>query len=767
MGGDYRDSKSSPEARVEDLLSRMTVEEKIAQLKARVVAFHQVAQSWLAGLTEDERAKFQRYLGPATWKMYHEDRYAHAAVTREAWKRRWQMEVMDGDDRAVGELSAALRDFRPAEGVELANRLQDYVVEKSRLSIPVLIHDECLHGCVARGSAIFPQSIGMAASWRPDLLEEVAKAIGRETRARGIHQCLSPTVNIARDVRCGRTEETYGEDPYLASRMAAAFVRGVQSQGVAATPKHFVANFVGPGGRDSNEVPLTERHLRDIYFPVYRAAVEEAGALSIMPAYNALDGVPCSSHRRLLTEVLRGEWGFRGYVVSDYGAVAHIHEKHRVAETKAQAAKQALEAGMDMELPASDCFEELGGLVKTGELSQDVLDEAVRRVLRVKFRLGLLDDPHADPAEAERLADCPEHRRLALEAARRTITLLKNDGILPLGNDLTVAVVGPNAERENIGEYSGYDTEVVTPLQGIRSRIGPENVLLAGGCDVTGGSRTGFDAAVRAAEAADVAVLCMGNFWDTEGEGRDRSSLDLPGVQEELIAAVTAAGKPVVVVLFGGSAVTMERWIGSAAAVVEAWYPGEEGGTALADVLFGDAAPGGKLPMTFPKRTGQCPLYYNPEPSGRGDTYADLRGEQAQFPFGHGLSYTTFEYSDLEIDPAEASIASMGSAEDAAGAVSISANVANTGDRAGDEVVQLYVHDLYASVARPVKELKGFQRITLKPGQSRTVSFRITAADLSFTNAELQRVVEPGEWEIMVGSSSRDIRLLGVLRLEA
>lgn len=703
----YQDKSRQIEERVEDLLEKMTIEEKIYQMCA---------------LGRDELLKNGKFS---------------------------PQKAKEKIGKGIGQISCVLRHFSPKEGANLANEIQKFAIEQTRLGIPIIIHDEALHGCMAKNSTSFPQSIALASTWDPELLEKVAVAIGKETRSRGIHQCLSPTINIARDPRCGRTEETYGEDPYLASRMAVAFVKGVQSQRVVTTPKHYAANFVGDGGRDSNAIHFSERILREIYFPAFEASVKEAGALSIMAAYNSIDGTPCSCDKWLLTDVLKREWGFKGFVVSDYGSVLGILEKHRVAGTKAEAAKKAAEAGLDVELPKIQCYGELIGLTKEGRLSEEVVNECVRRVLWGKFWLGLFDDPYVDPDYAEKICDCEEHRKLALEAALKSIVLLKNSNkILPLGKDVkSIAVIGPNANEIRLGGYSGYGMKVVTPLEGIKNRAPKDvEVHFTQGCKVADTSKEGFKEAVNIAKKSDLAVLFMGNSEETEGEGRDRCDLDLPGVQEELIEEIWQVGKPIIVVLINGSAITMSKWIDKVEGVIEAWYPGEEGGNAIADVLFGNYNPGGRLPITFPKRTGQLPLYYNYRPTGRGYDYVDLRGEdQALFPFGYGLSYTSFEYSNLKITPDR--IAPNGS-------VKVSVEVQNTGEREGDEVVQLYLRDVLSSVSRPLKELKGFKRITLKPGEKTTVEFLLTEKEFSFLDRHMERVIEPGTFEVMVGGNS-------------
>ena len=753
MNGGLSGLDQDVEEKVEKLLSEMSLEEKIGQLRAKWLIPWRQFFDMLRDVPPEKRGKIMDTIFTLFFGDPEVSGSISAAYIREHWRSLLERE------RNIGMLSIILRPFTPREAAELHNSIQKFIIENTRLKIPVIIHDEGLHGCMARGCTIFPQSIALASTWNPELVERVGVAIGKETRAHGIHQILSPTINIARDPRCGRTEETYGEDPYLASAMAIAFIRGVQSQRVICTPKHFAANFVGDGGRDSNAIHFSERLLREIYFPAFKAAIQKGGALSLMAAYNSIDGIPCSCNKWLLTEILRKEWGFKGFVVSDYGSVSGLITHHRVAGTKAEAAKRALEAGLDMELPESDCFEYLLNLVKEGEISEEAINEAARRVIRAKVWLGLFDNPYIDPDYAEKICDCEEHRQLALEAARQGIVLLKNNGILPLAKNLrSIAVLGPNAAVMRLGGYSGYGVRVVTPLEGIRRRASESTrVYYAEGCSLTGTSKDGFEEALKVARSSDVAILFMGNSVpETEGEQRDRCNLDLPGVQEDLIREVCDLGIPTVVVLINGSAITMTKWIDDVDAVVEAWYPGEEGGNAIAEVLFGDYNPGGKLPITFPKTVGQLPLYYNPKPSGRVYDYVDLRGTQYLFPFGYGLSYTRFEYSNLRIDPEKIS---------PNGSVRVQVDVKNVGGRRGDEVVQLYIHDQIASVARPIKELKGFKRITLEPGEQKTVTFTLGPEELSFYDINMDLVVEPGLFEVMVGSSSEDIRLKGAFEV--
>lgn len=716
----------SIESRVAVLLSRMSWEEKVAQLGS-MLPFTDWGEFSRSSLSE--RIKKVKDIQPEKVS-------------------------------AIGHLSIFLRELPPREAARKSNEICGYALEHG--GIPPIIHDEGLHGLLANDGTSFPQSIQMASSWDPELLEEIAQAIGKETRTRGIRQLLSPTINIARDPRCGRTEETYGEDPMLAAEMAVAFIRGVQSQGVVTTPKHYAANFVGDGGRDSYAIHITERLMREIYFPAFESAIRHGGALSIMAAYNSFDGLPCSCNPWLLTEVLREEWGFQGYVVSDYDSVIHILEKHQVAADKKETAKRAVEAGMDVELPYAQCYAKpmLEG-IEDGSISREAVDEAVRRVLRVKFWLGLFDTPFVDEEQAELVSHSTAHQDLALKMAREGMVLLKNEKqTLPIPASVsTLAVIGPQADELALGGYTwgGYAKDrFITPLQAIRARAG-ENVAVsfAKGCKMLEEIPDGIDEAVRMASHAQYIVLCLGNNHQTEGEQRDRASLDLPGVQPQLVKAISALGIPTAVVLINGSAITMTDWIDQVGAVLEAWYPGEKGATAIAEILFGDTNPSGKLPITFPRTTGQLPLYYNYKPSGRITSYVDKAGSPL-FPFGHGLSYASFAYRNLEIAIESGSTGPVLRTE---------LEISNSGIVDGVEIVQLYIHDKVASLARPVKELKAFQRVALRPGETKHLSFQIEVQRLGMYDHHLHWIVEPGEFEIMVGNSSEDIRLQGIVEI--
>ncbi|HOW85749.1 MAG TPA: glycoside hydrolase family 3 N-terminal domain-containing protein [Candidatus Aminicenantes bacterium] len=701
----YRDPALSVDRRVEDLLARMTPEEKFRQL-------FMVAGDLDAGT--------------------------------EAYR-----------DGIFGLQVRSATDARSA--AEKLNAIQKFFVEKTRLGIPVAPFEEALHGLVAPGATAFPQAIGLAAAWDPELMAGVAGAIAAETRSRGIRQVLSPVVNIARDVRWGRVEETYGEDPYLASRLAVAFVRAFEERGVVATPKHFVAN-VGAGGRDSYPVADGERYLREVDFPPFLAAIREGGARSIMTAYNSWDGLPCSMHPRLLAGILKGEWGFRGFVISDACSVGGAYSLHGIADSYPESGRQAWESGLDVvfqtEIGHAALF---APAITAGRVGSARIDDAVRRVLRAKMEIGLFEEPYADPEAAARTNGAAAHRALARQAARDSLVLLKNRaGTLPLrteGGPRAIAVIGPDAVEARLGGYSGPGLDKVTLFDGIRDRAGKAAaVRYAAGCGRKddGGGEAAIEAAARLARGSDLAVVAAGI---EEGEARDRSDIRLPGRQAELIRRVAATGAPTVVVLYGGSAVAMSEWLDAADAVLLAWYPGEEGGRAVADVLWGDADPAGRLPITFPLAAGQLPLVYNHKPTGRFDGYADLPGDPL-FPFGFGLSYTEFRYADLTIEPG--TIAPGGMAR-------VSCEIANVGQRAGAEVAQLYIRDALASVVRPVLELKSFRKVRLEPGASTRVVFEIGPKELALLDAAMKETVEPGGFQVYVGRSSRDLVLQGLL----
>ncbi|MDH5702843.1 MAG: beta-glucosidase BglX [Aigarchaeota archaeon] len=654
--------------------------------------------------------------------------------------------------------------FLNVYGAENTNKAQKNAVEHSRLGIPLIFGLDVIHGY----STIFPIPVGLASSWDPDVVRRAASVAAIEASSEGIHWTFAPMVDIARDPRWGRIAEGAGEDPYLGSAMARAAVEGFQGNNLAdpntivACPKHYVAYGGAEGGRDYNTVDISERVLREIYLPPFKAAVIDARAGTIMSAFNDLNGVPASANLHTLTGILREEWGFDGFVVSDWNSIGELIN-HGIAGTLEEAAKEAVNAGVDMDMQGDVYQKSLAKLVKEGHVSQRTIDRAVKRILRIKFMLGLFERPYVDPTHAGKIIQSKENIEAALEAARRSIVLLKNEGdLLPLKKDVrSVGIIGPLADDHTapLGSWScqGNPKDVVTVLDGIKSRVSPETkVLYAKGCDFEGTSTEGINEAIEIAKEADVVIVVVGESAEMSGEAACRASLDLPGVQEELVRAICKTGIPVVQVLMNGRPLSISWSAEHVPAILEAWFPGIQGGNAVADVIFGDYNPGGRLPVTFPRTVGQVPIYYNHKNTGRPPSpdrwtskYLDIPSTPL-FPFGHGLSYTSFEYSKLQIRPRKVGPASK---------IKVSVEVKNIGDRKGDEVVQLYMRDVVASVTRPVRELKGFKRITLESGEKRTVSFTLAWEQLSFINRNLKRVVEPGAFNVMVGRSSGDIQL--------
>jgi beta-glucosidase len=850
----------SPDERARDLLSRMTLAEKFWQL----------------------------YMSPGSLDDSTHD-YSNGS---------FGLQIRTSEERRAKSEEEARALVR--EHTEKINSIQRYFVERTRLGIPIIPFEEALHGLTAPGATVFPQAIALAATWDTALASRVAQAAARETRTRGIRQALSPVVNIATDVRWGRVEETYGEDPFQSTLFGDVFVRAFERAGVVATPKHFVAN-VGDGGRDSYPIDLSIRQLDELHFPPFESAVKNAGARSIMTAYNSVDGLPATQNRWLMTDVLKRDWAFKGFVISDAAATGGATVLHMTEPNTPTAAKHAWDSGLDVVFQSTwPQHRNYWEAVRTGMVAPSVIDSAVLRVLRAKFQLGLFERPFVSVDSAVYWNGHAAHRELAREAAAASMVLLKNgNGVLPLRAGLaSIAVIGVDATEARFGGYSGPGVMPVPIFDGIRSAAGQgtnvryapgpgrfmaapvvvpdeffttpagapgiageyfDNNRLAGaprltrtdrlidfrwtlnspgrgipfdwysarwngtlrvpaggvkriGIDGNDGYRlwidgrlvidnwrkqsfrttlvdanlapgphqfrleyfesTGnarlrlvwdhgapdesqarIDEAVALARASEVAIVVAGI---EEGEFRDRARLSLPGRQEDLITAVASTGKPTVVVLVGGSAITMSRWLDRVGAVVMAWYPGEQGGHGVTDVVFGRVNPSGRLPVTFPMEEGQLPLVYNHKPTGRGDDYLDLTG-QPLFPFGFGLSYTTFEYDSLRIERD-----TIGTTDSTV----VSFVVTNTGSRAGHEVAQLYIRDVLASAARPVQELRGFQRIRLNPGERRRVTFPLNAArHLAFRDEGGRRVVEEGAVRIMVGGSSRDIRLRGFLEV--
>ena len=758
----YRDASLPIERRVDDLLGRMTVEEKVAQL----------GSLWIYEIADDC-----------------------------GLNRQWAQERMAHGLGQVTRLAGGSR-LGPVETAHLANQIQRFLIEETRLGIPALIHDECCSGFLANGAVSFPQIIGLASTWMPELVEAMTRMIRQQMRVVGVHHGLAPVLDIARDPRWGRTEETFGEDPYLTTVMGIAYIRGLQGEdwgdGVMATGKHFVGYSASEGGLNWAPAHITPRELREVYLAPFEAAVRAARLASIMPAYHEIDGEPCSSSRRLMTEILRNEWGFDGLVVSDYMAIDQLRACHRLARDKAHAARLALEAGMDLELPSVDAYgSALVEAIHTGDIPLEWVDRSVRRVLRLKFAFGLFERPYVDPDAVPAVFAAPSQRVLAREIARKSIVLLKNDGdLLPLSKTIaTIAVIGPNADstRNLLGDYSypahietlitlrqlGFsehplpesirlvetDASMISVVEAIRRAVSPETrVYYARGCDINSNSTDGFDEAIAAARKADVAVVVVGDKSGltpecTSGEFRDSAHLTLPGVQQDLVEAILATGTPVVLVLVTGRPYAIPHLVEASPAVIEAWLPGVEGAAALAEVLFGDVNPGGKLPITFPRHVGQVPLFYAHRPSGaRSFFYGPYMDESNEplFPFGFGLSYTRFAFEHLVVTPDKAPTD---------GEVQVSVEVINTGTRAGDEVVQVYTRTEGASVTRPVKELRGFQRVHLAPGERKRVTFMVPVELFAWYDAAMQRVVEPVAIQVMVGNSSVHLPLCTTLTL--
>ncbi len=732
----YQNPKLPIEDRVADLLSRMTLQDKVGQV---VPIPHTQAQ----------------VIDPTGT---YTDETARAVLSR------W-------DDPTL--------EFPPRRAAILRNALQRYQREKTRLGIPQLFMGEALHGFMEDGSTSFPQAIGLASTWDPTLVKQVFRAAGEEAGAAGVGQVFTPVLDLARDPRWGRTEETYGEDPFLVSRMAVAAVTGLQGdsfrigrQHVMATMKHFAVHGQPEGGTNTAPGNYSERVIRENFLVPFQAAVQEAGVGSVMASYNEIDGVPSHINHWLLDRVLRQEWGFRGFVTSDGNGLQMLYETHHVAANPADAARLALAAGVDYDLSDGSVYRTLLDQVKRGVVPESQLNRAVSRILAAKFRLGLFDDPYVDPDNAEKITNSAEHRALALKAAQKTIVLLKNEkNLLPL--DLTklktIAVIGPNADGLHLGGYSRNPVHGVSILEGIRARVGSNaKVVFAEGCRFSSKHQNWlgwFDdnvelvdpatqsdkikEAVAAAKIADVAILVVGENESTNREAwsenhrGDRDSLDLLGAQNELVKAVVETGTPTVVLLINGRPLSINYITEHVPAILEGWYLGQEGGTAAANVLFGDVNPGGKLPITFPRSVGDLPDYYNHKPSAN-RSYA-FSTREPLYPFGFGLSYTTFRFENLRVAPEQ--IRSGGTAL-------VSVDVTNTGSREGDEVPQLYVHQKVASVTRPVKQLAGFRRISLRPGETKTVEFAVGPDALSLINSDGHKVVEPGAFEIMVGPNS-------------
>ena len=745
----YKNARFGVQERTSDLLSRMTIEEKVGQM-----------------------------LCPLGWEMYEK---RGAKVTQSAKFEQFVKE------RHIGMLWAVYRadpwtrktldnGLNPELAAKAGNALQEYVMKNSRLGIPIFLAEEAPHGHMAIGTTVFPSGIGMAATWSPPTIEATGRVIAKEIRLQGGHIGYGPVLDLTRDPRWSRVEETFGEDPVLSAVLGAAMVRGsgngllYQPYSVVSTLKHFLAYGIPEGGHNGNTAIVGARNLEENFLPPFKAAID-AGALSVMTSYNSIDGVPCTSNGYLLTDVLRNQWNFRGFVVSDLGSIEGIKGSHKVAETMQEAAVLANMAGVDSDL-GGEAFRNLVDAVKQGLIAESVIDTAVARILRLKFEMGLFENPFVYPKDARDNVRTQEHILQARKVAQESVVLLKNSNLLPLNRNIKIAVIGPNADnRYNmLGDYTApqEDSNIITVLDGVRAKLGKGAVEYVKGCAIRDTANSNIDEAVAAALRADVAVVVVGGssardfrtkYIETgaavasadqvsdmeSGEGYDRATLDLLGNQIDLLKAIKATGKPLVVVYIQGRPLNMNWADQNADALLTAWYPGQEGGNAIADVLFGDYNPAGRLPISIPRHEGQIPVYYNKK-NPRGHDYVEMSSKPL-YPFGYGLSFSQFEYSNLQVVQQDDH------------SFEVSVTVKNVSNFDGDEVVQLYLRDEFASTVQPVKQLKHFSRLFIKKGESQIVSFNLTSDDLSIVDSAMKRVVEPGSFVLMIGASSDDIRL--------
>jgi beta-glucosidase len=721
----YRDSSLSVEKRVHDLLSRMTVDEKIQQL--------------------------DMYWGKEVANMG-----GHEASSYSAEK----VEKMIGTT-GIG----SVHDFYPIRA-EIGNEIQKYAMEKTRLGIPVMFIEEGLHGYSGVGSTSFPIPLELSAAWDTALVHKVGRAIATEMRAHGVDMILGPVLCLPRDPRWGRVEETYGEDPYLDAMNGVAMVKGLQGSSldhqdaVIAEPKHFAVHGIPEAGSNTSPVSVGEREARSTFLYVFEKAVRDGGAMGIMAAYHDLDGIPCVDNKWLLTDVLRKEWGFKGFVLSDLGAIRMTLNDHKVAADTADALAQTFKAGMNMQFYDFDhdgFRRAMINAIDTKKLSKEDLNKAVKDVLSVKFLLGLFDHPYVDTTLVSKVFHTEEHQALALKAAQEGICLLKNEnGVLPINKNVkSLAVIGPLATSTYLGGYSNDEDKAISILDGLKQRAGNSmQIDFAEGYSPDSDSLSAIyiTKAEDLVKKSDMAIVVLGEDTKIIGEGKDRANLDLNESQMNLIKKLQQTGKPIAVVLSNGRPLTINWVAGNIPSIVETWFSGEKAGLAIADVLLGNVNPSGKLPITFPRSVGQIPFYYDHKPTSR-HVYVD-EANTPLFPFGLGLSYTTFNYSDLQVSPS--SIPVNGKAK-------ITVKITNTGKVEGTEVAQFYVRDEISSVTTPLIALKGFNRISLKPGETGEVTFEVGPDQLSLWNRQMKRVVEPGEFKIMVGSSSADIRQQGIL----
>ncbi|KAA3439785.1 glycoside hydrolase family 3 N-terminal domain-containing protein [Rufibacter hautae] len=763
----YKNSKASTEERVKDLLGRMTLEEKVGQLSTLLGwEMYQKQGDKVSASEEFKKAVKERHIG-MLW----------ATLRADPWTKKTLKTGLD-----------------PVLAAKATNALQKYAIENNRLGIPLMLAEECPHGHMAIGTTVFPTSIGQSSTWNPALIQRMASAIATEARVQGAHIGYGPVLDLAREPRWSRVEETYGEDPVLNSLMGIAMVKGFQGDNlksgvnVISTLKHFTAYGVPEGGHNGGSISTGYRELYQSFLPPFKAAVK-AGALSVMTAYNSIDGVPCSSNEFLLSDLLRKQWGFNGFTVSDLGSISGLVGSHHVAATPAEAAALAINAGLDADLSGYGYDKALIEAVKGDKVPSQVLDRAVSRVLRLKFDMGLFDNPYVDPTKAAKQVKNPEHVQLARQVAKESIVLLKNErDMLPLRKSLKrIAVIGPNADNiyNQLGDYTAPQPEsnIVTVLEGIKAKVGASTqVSYVKGCGIRDTTTDNIAEAVAAAKNAEVAVVVLGGSsardFKTEyqstgaatvkasgeaetipdmesGEGYDRATLDLLGKQLQLLQAVVKTGTPVVVVLIKGRPLNLNWMAEKVPAILDAWYPGQEGGNAISDVLFGDYNPAGRLPISIPKHVGQLPVYYNAKRPASHD-YVETTAKPL-YSFGHGLSYAKFEYSNLQVNTSE----SQGAV-----AARVKVNVKNTSGKDGDEVVQLYLRDNVSSTVTPALQLKKFKRIHVKAGEEQTIAFDLNAEDLMLLNTQLQWMVEPGVFTVMVGASAEDIRLKAEFKVQ-
>src|SRR6266568_3549984 len=763
----YENPKAPIEKRIDDLLSQMTVDEKTCQTAT--------------------------LYGVGRGRSGAEPPLKDELPTPE-WKNKiWKDGIANIDEHlnGIGPNGKSIYATDIKKHVWAMNEVQRFFIEETRLGIPVDFTQEGLRGVAAYTATSFPSELGQGHTWDKELISEIGSIEADEARALGYMNVYAPTLDVSRDQRWGRIEDTYGEDPFLVSRLGVEMAKAMQKNyRVASTAKHFAIYSIAKGAREGQartDPQATLHEVENIFLPPFKAAIKEAGILGVMSSYNDYDGIPVTGSHYWLTERLRNEFGFRGYVVSDSAAVEYLYNKHGVATDMKDAVRQSIEAGLNVKTnftPPDDFILPLRELVKEQRLSMKTLDDRVRDVLRVKFLLGIFDRPYVEDADkSARIVNSPEHQQVALRAARESIVLLKNNGnTLPLSKDIhSIAVIGPNADDDSLTRYRYGPNGVkgITVLAGIRNKLGDRvKVNYAKGCEVTDANwpetevlpepltpkeKEEIEKAARTAKNSDLAVVVLGDSLRTVGETQSRTSLDLPGRQLDLVQAVYGAGKPVVVVLLNGRPMSI-NWIDKyVPGIVEAWFPGAQGGTAIADVLFGDYNPGGKLTVTFPKTVGQIPYNFPTKPSAQWEGER-TRVNGALYFFGHGLSYTTFTYSNLKITPPMYDKLQFVAPNDKLkliGQITITLDVTNTGSREGDEVVQLYTHELVTSVTTYEKNLRGFERIHLKPGETKTVTFILKPEDLALWDRQMHFIVEPGKFKVMIGSGSEDIRLTG------